>query len=327
LKRGLDAVVYVKLSRYLFFTLLCYCAFTFLILAPVHAFASPSNHLTGTASISMSNISGLVLIADVVGVYFSSIVASVFLYKLYVSYFSARTRYRVTSLLPENFVVLVREFDPTLTEGDLRDTFERIFPGKVKAIRKALRSRQLFKLLEEREDIGRRLEQAEAELLKKGERKVVRDCKPFFCCWGKKEDAILFFGRKFQELSQQIEMEQNNPSSPPETGCCFVTFKDRVTAQVAAQSILKHDTLKHPLMKAWVCDPGISSFLVCTFLLVNYLAAPSPQTVLWHNLWVPHLLRWFVGFLQWKQNFKSFFFFFFCISGFCRCWSTLQRFS
>ena len=131
LKRGLDALVYIKLSRYLFFACALYCVYTFLVLAPVHAASKPNNGLIGSASISMSNVSGLVLIADLVGVYFSSVISSVLMYVLYRSYFAMRTRHRITSLLPENFCVLVREIDPTLTEQDIRDTFERIFPGKV----------------------------------------------------------------------------------------------------------------------------------------------------------------------------------------------------
>jgi hypothetical protein len=46
-------------------------------------------------------------------------------------------------------VVIVREIDSTLTEEDVRDTFERIFPGKVVAVRKAFRTSTLFDLLEE----------------------------------------------------------------------------------------------------------------------------------------------------------------------------------
>jgi calcium permeable stress-gated cation channel len=136
----------------------------------------------------------------------------------------------------------------------------------------------LTRVLSRREKIGRRLEQAEAEFLKKKKRKEVRDCKPFFCLWGEKVDAIQFFERRFDALSREIDQEQQQPSDLKDTGCAFVTFADRVTAQVAAQCVLKHDSLLHPLMKSWACD-----------------AAPAPMTVLWKNLWVPHMLRWMLS--------------------------------
>ncbi len=271
------SLTFNSLCRYLFFIVGVYCFYAFLVLVPIHA-VGPMN-LTGTAIISMSNQRGAALAADLVGVYVASIVASVMLYILYRSYFSMRTRYRVTSLRPENFTVLVREFDRTLTVGDLKDEMEIVFPGKVHSIQKAYRVPQLVELIQEKEKIGKLLERAEAHLLKQKERPTARDCKFFYCCVGRKVDAINFFQSKFDALSQEIaDMQRNPPPESAESGACFVTFKDRKTAQVAAQVVLKHTPLYYPIQKSWVSD-----------------AAPAPTTVLWENLHVSHIVRWLIS--------------------------------
>ncbi len=148
----------------------------------------------------------------------------------------------------------------------------------------------LFKLIEDREDIGKRLEQAEAEFLKKKKRVSVRDCKPFFCCFGAKEDAIVFFSKKISDLNDQIKAEQSKELAA--AGCAFVLFNDRTTAQCAAQCVVRFESFSHPLMKSW-----------------DTSAAPDPSSVLWHNLWVPHMLRWLLSMIV---NFLTLILIFFC---------------
>jgi hypothetical protein len=74
-------------------------------------------------------------------------------------------------------------------------------------------------------------------------------------------------------------------------GVAFVTFVNRETAQMAAQCVIRHDDLFHPVAKRWVCDP-----------------APCPETVNWEKLHVSHLQRWIVSALV---NVATFFLIFF----------------
>ena len=84
-KRGLDIVMYFKFLKYCFFICTCY-VFYGIILVVTHALSG--GPLVGTAKISMSNvpINSAFYAADIIGVYFNSLVAFVGCYRLYQEY-------------------------------------------------------------------------------------------------------------------------------------------------------------------------------------------------------------------------------------------------
>lgn len=132
LKRGLDALLYLKLLKYLFFVTLAFGAYGWSVLFALHALGGQT--LSGTAMLSMGNVAEAsnFLVANMIGVVFNSAVASVAFYVLWRRFYRWRTRYKKTAMRVENFTVLLREVDDFLTENDIRETFERIFgAGKV----------------------------------------------------------------------------------------------------------------------------------------------------------------------------------------------------
>ncbi len=131
--------------------------------------------------------------------------ANIALYMLYRKYYALRTRAK-RLLLPENYVVMVREVDTRLSEADIAAVFEGVFGrGCVHSVQRAYRTPAIWKAIAEREKIGLKLETALAyPFHHDGQRQQVRQ-KPIF---GAKVDAIEHYRTEFDALSALIASRQ-----------------------------------------------------------------------------------------------------------------------
>jgi len=245
-KRGLDAVVYLKTLKYLFFITVSYCFYGVVILFPVHATGERGN--VALAQLSMGNVENKSarLAADLVGVFFNSVLANAALYLLYREYFRLRVRYRVRRSKAENFSVVVREVDPGLTEGEIAAEFEKVFPGRVYAVQRAYRTKKLWERLKDRQKMGLKWEKYSGLLWLRGERKVVSNKPPLYLCGGDKVDANSFFKARYEELDEEVRNRVVNHEHKP-AGVAFVTFTNRETAQIASQTVLRHAIFFQPV--------------------------------------------------------------------------------
>jgi uncharacterized membrane protein YkgB len=123
--------------------------------------------------------------------------------------------------------------------------------------------------------VGLKLEEMNAILLKKGERKQVRHMPPFYLC-GRKEDGIEFFERRVGEESVICETKAQRAVHEAKYAgvAAFVTFKSIAAAQMASQTVLSEQLFQQPLEKQMIVEP-----------------APAPEAVAWKALHVTHLSR------------------------------------
>lgn len=163
-KRGLDFVAYLLTIKYLFWACIGYCFYA-IILIPVHATAGGG--LTGISLIGLGNVpdgSGERLrlferalltnestraafaAADMVGVVFNSVFAFAVLYALYRRITRLRIRSKSRWQRPENYVVLVRDIPPHLTEEQLFVMFDHVFLGEVAHVRRGYKTPGLWKV-------------------------------------------------------------------------------------------------------------------------------------------------------------------------------------
>lgn len=93
-ERGLDALMYLKVTKYLFYVSVIYCFYGCMILIPVHAFGG--SNLNGIGGIGLSNLrhGSSFLYSDIIGVVFNSITSSIVLYMLYKEYARMRGVYK-----------------------------------------------------------------------------------------------------------------------------------------------------------------------------------------------------------------------------------------
>lgn len=274
-KRGLNVYMYLTVLKYLFFIVLSYSLYGFIILFPVHA--TGGGNLTGTALLSMGNVTpgSATLTADLIGVIWNSVLASVGLYMLYKVYLSHRLSYLSNVNNVKNYTILVREFPKNTTETELYEIFNRVYPDKVQSVQMCYCTKELWKLLKEREKIGLKYENAEYYHIKTGKSKTV------FCC-PPKQDAIEFYQSKYNDINTLVTELQRNVVTTSTTDAssqminfAFVTFKDITTAKNASQSLLTTENLVHPFQQSWVVEP-----------------APQPDNIVWDSLHVSHINRW-----------------------------------
>jgi hypothetical protein len=123
--------------------------------------------------------------------------------------------------------------------------------------------------------MGLKLEEMNAILLQKGERKMVRHLPPLYLC-GHKEDGIGFFENRLLEETAICETKTQRAVHEAKYAgvAAFVTFKSIAAAQLASQTVFAEQLFKQPLEKQMIVEP-----------------APAPETVAWKALHVTHLSR------------------------------------
>ena len=265
-KRGLDVLMYLKVTKYLFFIILSYSFYGCVILIPVHIYASPEQkELDWIGKLGMSNIpkGSSILIADVISVLWNTIVGSAWLYFLFREYCRTRSMYKSNESKVENYAIIVREIPSNMSENEIERIIERVFPNKVWSIRKAFSTKVIDKKISEREKVGKKLESAEEYYVRTNKRKVV--CTKLCGC--KKRDGILHYKQKFDIINDKLLEMIHTVELKEECGTAFVIFKDRLTAMCASQSIFDYKTYVQPFQASWIIDQ-----------------APAPECVIWENL-------------------------------------------
>ncbi len=216
------------------------------------------------------------LAADIVGVFVNSFFAFFVLYRLYRTITHLRIRSKARPGRPENYTIMIRDIPPLTTEAQLRNFFEKAFPGQVAHVQLGHRTPGLWTHLKDRMKMGLKEEQMQAFLITKGERKVVRDKKPLYACCGNKVDGIDFFHQRYEEETAICATKAERAAVDAKYAgvAAFVTFKSISTAQMAGQVVFAEQRFAQPLEKQFIVEP-----------------APAPETVAWTALHVTHASR------------------------------------
>ena len=255
-ERGLDALMYLKVTKYLFVASIIYC-FYGCILIPVHI--TGGNDLDGIGMLGISNVknSSLRLIADVIGILFNSVVGSTVLYLLYKEYSRLRCVYKSDESKIENYSVIIREIPQWMTKYEVQSAMSRIFPEKVWSILECYDTRELDKLIQKREKFGNKLEHAEAYYYKKGKFRKR-------CCI--KVNEMDYYQNLFNDYNSKVNNLLENFNGKPGT-TMFAVFRDRSVPMILSQTSFNNDIYKQPLNR--------------TLIIEN---APSPDSIIWKNL-------------------------------------------
>lgn len=276
LKRGLDSAIYLLSVKYFVWMTLLMLPYG-IILIITHSTSGGSS--VGIASIGMGNVpsGSRFLIADLIGVFWNTTVVLIVMYRLYWRFVELRLSQAQRVLAAENYTVMVREVGPDTTDAEVRETFERLFPGKVVAVNRAYNVRSFEKASEVREKIIEKLEKAHAEYLKKGKWPLTGTRPAKLWCCPPRTDAKNFFSHALVEIDDKLAAKRaalQRDDTKKRLPVLFVTFADIITAQKAAQCLIRTAPLKLCLQESWKVD-----------------RAPPPASVNWRALRIGYLER------------------------------------
>ena len=277
--RGLQAVMYLKVTQYLFFTMCAYGIYGFAILFPVHITAGGG--LTGTGMLTMGNIpqNSNAFVADIIGVFCNSAIASFLLFALYKLYDKLRQQRKLNI---DSYTILVTDLPEAYGENDVRYAFNNMYPDKISSIRMCYDVSETTKVLKNRMKFGLAVEKTIAANIKKGVNQTKRK---YFCC-GQKQDSLEYYDNLYNNETQKFINE-----NPQTNRCAFITFTDSNTAKMAVNhnyntdcdsSLCKTNMASVPECAEWTsiglsfASRAIRKTLVAvaTFLLIFFWMIP-----------------------------------------------------
>ena len=220
-RRGLQAVMYLKVTQYLFFAMCAYGIYGFIILFPVHITAGGG--LTGTGMLTMGNIpqNSNAFVADIIGVFCISASASILLYLLYKKYNNFRQQRQMNI---DSYTILVTDLPESYGENDVHYAFNNMYPDKISSVRMCHNVKETDKILKKRIKFGLAVEKTIGTNIKKG----INQTKKKYCCCGPKQDSLEYYENLYNTETQAFINE-----NPQTNRCAFVTFTDSNTAKLA----------------------------------------------------------------------------------------------
>jgi RNA recognition motif-containing protein len=304
-KRGPHVLMYLNFLKYMFFISLGYGLYGWTVLFITHSLSG--GQLKGMAMLGMGNIpiGSNFYIADIIGVYWNTIIGCIGLYIMYRNYHTICDYYKDTLYIPNNYTIIVQGLPEKLNEIHVKELFESVFPNKILYVNRAYTTHLVNSTLNKRQRIGIEYERALMYYNQKSKRKLIRN----YCCsnYGRgkyctKIDALDYYGDKFKIQDEILQIQQNTTLTNFPTKTAFVTFKDIITAKLANQSkfqynlgkLSKLETSKYPLEPSkYPLETSKYPLETCpldTSLTIS--KAPMPESILWDNLNVEFYQRW-----------------------------------
>lgn len=256
--RGLDPVMHLRSLKLMFMILGLVAIPGLAVLVPIHATSTHqvklpdgnynNTDVTGVGALSMSNIpdQSPKMWAHVFSVWIFTLVACIMTYREYARYAHFRTQYNSENKA-HNHSIMVKQVPSFITSSEhLESYFRRFFGTKIVSAHMPLPSNDLRKLLKKRDKAVLNLQRCET-LAKEGPLKRHMHMQGARFWFSKKQDAIMYYGNKVEEINQQIEEtrrtigRQTPDKRKHNRSAGFVTFRSIGEAYVCAQSVLSSD--------------------------------------------------------------------------------------
>uniref|UniRef100_A0A6B2KZV8 CSC1/OSCA1-like 7TM region domain-containing protein n=1 Tax=Arcella intermedia TaxID=1963864 RepID=A0A6B2KZV8_9EUKA len=277
---GLDALIYLQflacLNRIVILFLgfaLCFTIPTFLTASRQLLPPSDPMRVSGTATISLSNINSYDshdrnrYWTTFLSVYFNSFVSYFFLYKVYCVYHYYRLKLK-SKIASYNLTVRISDVPQILTDEQVYDKLNKIFPGKLHSVERVLELSNIERMVQ----LKKSLERERSRLIAMGEDNANTTTCLLFVCFKAKRDnidkLIEQYDFRISDVSDQIALEQQNIDFYEPTPVIYVTFKDLTSARICAQSALDRDPF------SWKTAP-----------------APDPADIEWSNHYLIHFRK------------------------------------
>ncbi|KNC53885.1 early responsive to dehydration protein [Thecamonas trahens ATCC 50062] len=254
---GLDGVMYIKFLETATKFFCAACVVGLGILMPINFSADPpeDKKQQGLDKASMANVDPNqknLLWAHTLAVWFFTLLLFYFLNKMYKFYYAQRIKFLVARR-PEWYSVLVQDVPENKRDAaSLEAFFRKRYGDEVYSVMMAHETTALDKLVKEREEVVRKLENAHFTHLKKEERPQHRQMGGILgkicCCCGSKVDSIDYYTEELERLNAEILEEQAAEHKVTPSG--FVSFRSLSAAVSAVQTLQTEDPMHWTLERA-----------------------------------------------------------------------------
>ncbi|XP_021760147.1 CSC1-like protein At4g02900 [Chenopodium quinoa] len=275
---GLDSVAYIRIYLLGLKIFIPIAVVAFAVLIPVNW---TGKMLEGAHDLTFSNIDKLSISnipwgsnrfwAHIGVAYFSTFWICYMLYREYKIIMTMRLQFIASSdRRPDQFTVLLRNVPPDPDES-VSEHVEHFFyvnhPDHYLLHQVVYNANKLAKLVDKKKSLENYLTYYQNKYERKPSKKPT--IKTGFCgLWGTREDAIDYYAKEIEKLSEQEAAERARVLSDPEAilPAAFVSFKNRWGAAVCAQT----QQTRNPTV--WLTE-----------------WAPEPSDVYWDNLAIPYV--------------------------------------